>query len=690
MQPPLARRDGASPADPYAWLRHPSPEVTAYLAAERAYYDDRTAALAPLAQVILAELRDRTPDTERSVSVDHGPYAYYTVTLPGRELPELRRRMRSGEDRAEETLLDLGSLDSPYAATGVVEPSPDDSLLAYSVDLTGSEVYALRFRDIASGRDIATGQDIASGRDVATGELIEVESTYYTGAWSADGRWFFYTVPDHLNRPHEVWRIDVRTGERLLVLTEPDQRFELTVERSRSGAWIVITSTSRTTTEAWALPADEPDATPTSLRGRVDGVAYAAEHDAAGNRWLFVTNESDEEFALVGDDGLRIANAGERLHDVLAFGPAGDSGCLVTVQRVDGECRIRVLEDGPSGWRTRLELGPDEPGGSIRLGRNEDADAPFVTVVTESFTTPPTWWDVDLRTGERTLRHRREVPHHDASAYASEVVYAVAEDGWRIPIVVTRRTDTPVDGTAPCLLYGYGSYESVDDPWFDPTLLPLLDRGVVFAKAHIRGGGEISRRQWIDGHLLAKRNTFTDFIAAADHLADGIVDGRRIVGRGGSAGGLLQGAVYFMAPQRWAGVMAHVPFVDVVNSMLDTEIPLTITEWEEWGNPGIPEQRASMESYAPYLNLPDPQDRPPLLVTGAVHDPRVLVHEPAKWVAALRYSDPELGHRTSTSDRGSVVFRVELGEGSHGGQVARYAALAEEAEILAWALEVLR
>ena len=659
MQPPLARSDDS--ADPYAWLRHPSPEVTAYLAAERAYYDDRTAALSEPTATVLAELRARTPDAERSVSWDHGPYAYYTLTLPGRELPELRRS-REGVDQ---TLLDMAAFGTSYAAAGVIEPSPDDSLLAYSVDQTGAEVYSLRFRDTATGEDLP----------------VVVEQTYYTGAWSADGRWFFHTVPDHLNRPHEIWRIDVRTGEKHLVLSEPDQRFELVVSRSRSGDHIVITAQSRSTTEVWSLPADDPAAPPVSLRGRTPGIEYRAEHDGERDRWLVITNDGHEEFAVVGDDGFTISNASERIHDVLAF-----TNCLVTEQRVDGECRIRVVE--PDGT-VRFEITPDEPGGSLRLGHNEDSRASFVTVATESFTTPTSWWDIDLRTGERTLRHRRDVPNHDPGAYVSEVAHANASDGWRIPVVITRRRDTPLDGTAPCLLYGYGSYESVDDPWFDASLLPLLDRGVVFAKAHVRGGGEVSRRQWIDGHLLAKRNTFTDFIAAADHLADGLVDGNRIVSRGLSAGGLLMGAVYFLAPERWAGVIAEVPFVDVVNSMLDTEIPLTITEWEEWGNPAIPAERAYMESYAPYGNLPEPERRPALLATGAVHDPRVLVHEPAKWVAALRHSDPQHAHRPSPTDRGSVVFKVELGEGSHVGQVARYAALREEAQVLSWALAVL-
>jgi len=421
------------------------------------------------------------------------------------------------------------------------------------------------------------------------------------------------------------------------------------------------------------------------VRPREVGVEYDLEHapglgpDGADG-FLVVTNLGAPEFAVMWapvDDPsawtpFLPSDPAERVHGVDAF----DRGFVLSLRR-DGHAIVRFHPLGGEPF----DVLPDDAGGMVRIGRTDDRDAAAVTVVVDSFIAPTRWIDVAWD-GARSERHVRETVGVDASAYVTERRLAPSPDGTLVPVILVRHKDTPLDGTAPCLLYGYGSYESVDDPWFDPTLLPVLDRGVVFAKAHIRGGGEISRRQWIDGHLLAKRNTFTDFIAAADHLADGVVDGSRIVGRGGSAGGLLQGAVYFMAPQRWAGILAEVPFVDVVNSMLDTEIPLTITEWEEWGNPGIPEQRAYMESYAPYLNLPDVDLRPPLLVTGAVHDPRVLVHEPAKWVAALRHSDPECGHRAATSDRGSVVFRVELGEGSHGGQAARYAALAEESEIL--------
>lgn len=624
--------------------------VLPHLEAERAAYDARMERLAPLTAEVLAELVARTPDAERSVSRDHGSHAYYSLTPPGRELPELRRSSHVGD----ELLVDLASFGSPYAATGVVEP--DGDLLAYSVDLNGSERYVLRFRDMSTGTDLP----------------LEIDDTYYTGAWS-DG-YFYFTVVDALNRPDEVHRIDPRTGERHHVLTEPDQRFELTIRKSQDR--VVIAAHSRTTSECWEVV----DGEAVSLRPRVDGIEYDVERDT--DRWLCLSNDDAMEFALTADaspsaPALDVRDG--RIHDMVAFDDA-----IVTYSRIDGQPRIRILErDG----RIRHEIHPD-PGGALRLGHNDDPHASFVTVVTESFTDPTQWWDVDLATGERRLRHAREVPGHDPSAYVSEDIHATASDGWQIPIVVTRRKDISLDASAPCMLYGYGSYESVDDPWFESWVLPLLDRGVIYAKAHIRGGGEVGRQQWIDGHLLAKRNSFTDFIAAADHLVDAGIAGP-IVGRGGSAGGLLQGAVYFMAPQRWAGIIAEVPFVDCVNSMLDPDIPLTITEWEEWGDPRIPEQRAYMESYTPYLNLPDPSDRPPLLVTGAVHDPRVLVHEPAKWVAALRDSDPEHGDRASVVDRGSVIFRVETGEGSHGGQAGRYAALAYDAEAVAWSLTAL-
>lgn len=683
MMPPDPPRRGAyirecdGQPDPYAWMRdHDAVDLHDYLVAERAYFDLRFTPLAPLAEEVALRLRSQIPDHESTAPWDQGGHRYGWHTAPGHEYAALRC---DGE-----VVLDVqafaDSSGASYAAIGVCEPSPDGLVLAWSVDLTGEEVYRLRFREVATGADLP----------------VTVDRTYYTGAWAADGQHFFYTVPDDAYRPAEVRCIDVRTGEDRSVLAEADERFELTV--ASRGSWILIAARSRTTSQVWTIAADDPLSPPHAMAERVDGVEYDVEPQ--GDRWLIVTNAGDPEFRLVTApisasamaQWLPVRSGGpaeaERLHDAVGF----DSGAITCELRCAGRALVRILNaDGT----TRHELHPDSAIGTIRLGRNPEQCASFVTVVTESFIEPPTWWDVDLVTGERRLRHRRYVPHFDPTAYTGERVTAHAPDGREVPVAVVRHRNTELGPTAPCLLWGYGSYEAIDDSWFDATLLPLLDRGVVFATAYLRGGGEVSRRQWLDGRLDRKRNTFIDHIAAADALVGG-VDARGplvgpIVTRGLSAGGLLQGAVYAMRPDRWAGVVAEVPFVDVVNSMLDASLPLTITEWEEWGDPRNPAMLDYLRSYAPYENLPPADSRPALLVTGAVHDPRVLVHEPAKWVAALRASDPlrGAGANDDPTAPGTVLFRVETGAGSHVGQAGRYAAVAEAAQIIAWILRAL-
>ena len=299
-----------------------------------------------------------------------------------------------------------------------------------------------------------------------------------------------------------------------------------------------------------------------------------------------------------------------------------------------------------------------------------------------SLISPPAWYRLDLETGERTLLKRREVPGYDPGEYRTERVTATARDGTAIPVTLAYHARTPLDGTAPCLLYGYGAYEDSNDPAFELGLPSLLDRGVVYAIAHVRGGGEGGRNWWQQGRRRSKPTTFTDFIDVADWLAGagGVVDGERIVAWGLSAGGLLMGAVYSMRPDRWAAVVAQVPFVDCVNTMLDPSIPLTITEWDEWGDPRDLGDFEVMRSYSPYDNPPS-GDRPPLLVTGAVHDPRVAVHEPAKWVARLRATAP--------GGSPEVVFRVELGAGAHTGPSGRFAQARYEAQVNAFVLDAM-
>jgi oligopeptidase B len=354
---------------------------------------------------------------------------------------------------------------------------------------------------------------------------------------------------------------------------------------------------------------------------------------------------------------------------------------LVLTVRRNGEQMLVIADHDGGGVR---EVGPNFAAGSIRVEHSEDYDRGSVIVAEESVIEPTAWYELDLATAVRTLRKRMEVPNYDAGRYRTERRTAPAPDGTAIPVTLAHRGDTPLDGSAPCLLYGYGAYEACLDPEFDRSLASLLDRGVVFAIGHVRGGGERGRWWWQQGRLRAKPNTFADHLAVADWLAGGgtgpaLVDGDRIVSRGVSAGGLLQGAVYSMRPERWRAVVAEVPFVDCVNTMLDPSIPLTVNEWDEWGDPRDAEDYACMRSYSPYDNPPS-GPRPALMVTGAVHDPRVSIHEPAKWVARLRATD---------GAESRVMFRPELGVGAHGGPSGRSAQLGYEAEVQAFILDAM-
>jgi oligopeptidase B len=353
---------------------------------------------------------------------------------------------------------------------------------------------------------------------------------------------------------------------------------------------------------------------------------------------------------------------------------------LILTLRRAGEQLLAITDH--EGGNVR-EIAARVPAGSIRLEHAEDYDRGSVIIAEESLIEPPSWYELDLATGSRRLLMRLDVPGYEPPRYRTERLTAPADDGTEIPVTLAYRAQTPLDGSAPCLLYGYGAYETSIDPEFDRSLPSLLDRGVVFAIAHIRGGGERGREWWQQGRLRAKRRTFADHLAVADWLAGSsghpLVDGSRIVSRGASAGGLLQGAVYSMRPGRWCAVVAEVPFVDVVNTMLDPSIPLTISEWDEWGDPREPEDYACMRSYSPY-DIPPPGPRPPLLVTGAVHDPRVSIHEPAKWVAKLRATD------TSGS---RVLFRAETGVGAHSGPSGRSARFRYEGEVQAFILDAL-
>ncbi len=654
--------------DEYGWMRdHSDPRFLAYLRAEREYYDAAAGRLEGLQTEVFHEVEQRLQPTESSVSWRHGSRFYYTRTVAGSEYEQFLQTGHDGD--ADRVLLDgalLAGADG-FAEIGLREPSPDNTLLAYSVDTTGDEVYRLKFRQLATLTDLSE----------------ELPRTYYTGAWSADSRSFLYTAHDELFRPHQVWRHVIGTPAEadVLVMQEDDARFELTVRASRDGRWIMIEARCRDTAEWHLIPAGAPDTAPAVVAPRRKGVDYRVDH--ADGRLVIVTDDGAPEFrvmtAPVETPGrehwteLLAPRPGERIVACHAL-----RGHWLVELRRDGFPLLRAVDRATGA---EVEIGAGIPAGHVRLATPFEYDDRTVTIAVESLIEPPAWYTADLGTGARELRKRRTVPGYDAGAYRTARRLATAPDGTAVPVTLAWHAGTPLDGTAPALLYGYGAYESVLDPEFDPVLPSLLDRGVIYALTHPRGGGENGRGWWQDGHLAAKANTFTDHLAVADWLADGVADGARLGTRGLSAGGLLQGAVYTMRPERWAAVVAEVPFVDVVTTMLDPDIPLTVNEWDEWGDPRKPEEFAWMRTYSPYDNLPS-GPRPPLLATGALHDPRVMVHEPAKWVARLR--------ATATPADGPTYLRTELGAGAHTGPAGRYAHARYEAEILTFLLHHLR
>jgi oligopeptidase B len=701
IQPPRAQRipsvrelHGQTDVDNYAWMRqHDAPEFLTYLTAERAYYDAQTAPLAGLTDELFAEAVARTPSAaEDSVAWTRRGYRYWYRTP---ERAENRQLLRVALDappagQAEPTLLldeNVLGASTGYTEVPVAEPSPDNRMLAWLVDTSGAEIYQLRFTDIDTGRELP---------DV-------IERTYPGGAWSSDSAYFFYLVPDELNRAYQVWRHAIGTPVTAdeLVCEETDERFDLTLAASRSGELIIITAASLNTTEVRIIPAREPLKPPALVEPRRRGIEYRVDHEADPARGpgdlLIVTDasiadSSSAEFTLVRAPVDAPGRSNWTAVDCPAIGPARADTRLLRCDVLAGHLLLTLRRAGmpmlaitdPAGGAVR-EIQPALPAGAIAVQHAADYRARSVVIAEESLIEPPRWSELDLATGERTELKRAEAPAYDATLYRTSRIDARASDGTSVPVSLAYRADTPLDGTAPCQLYGYGAYESCLDAEFDRSLPSLLDRGVVYAVAHVRGGGERGRDWWQQGRLRAKPRTFSDFIEVADWLAGDaagatpLVDGRRIVSRGLSAGGLLQGAVYSRAPGRWRAVVAEVPFVDCVTTMLDPSIPLTITEWDEWGDPRDPADFACLRSYSPCDN-PPAGPRPDLLVTGAVHDPRVLVHEPAKWVALLRETDTA-GSR--------VLFRVELGAGAHTGPSGRFGHLRYEAEVQAFILAAM-
>ena len=682
-EPPVARRvprvlesHGDRRTDDWYWLRdRDDPDVIAYLDAENAYADAVLAPLAGLRERIFEEIKARVQETDESAPVADGPWEYTSRTSEGSQYAIHCRRPRGlGPDDAR-VVLDENLLadDHDYFALGGFELTPDHTVLAYSVDFTGGERYTLRFRDLATGIDLP---------DV-------VDDVTYGLAWADDARTCFYVRPDDAMRPHEVWRhvLGTPAADDVLVLREDDERFYLGIERTRTGRFVLVDASSKLTSEVWFVPTDAPETALRCIAEREHGHEYTVEHhwsEERGDRFLIVTNQGGgaRNFELVAAPCVDPARqywtplvphrADVKLDAVSAFAEH-----LVLSERAHGLERIRVMnvEDGDTH-----EIAMPDPVYSAWVGPNPEFETHTLRLGYTSLVAPVT--DLDYDMGARhseTVKTQPVLGGYDPARYVSARLWATAPDGTEVPVSLVHRRDTPIDGTAPALLYGYGSYEISTDPSFRSSRLSLLDRGFVFAIAHVRGGGELGRSWYEDGRLEHKANTFTDFVAAAEHLiASGYTSAERLAARGGSAGGLLMGAVANLRPDLFAVIVAEVPFVDVVTTMLDPSLPLTVTEWEEWGDPREPDAYARMKAYSPYDNV-RAADYPALLVTTGLNDPRVQYWEPAKWVAKLR--------TLSTSKR-PILLRTEMGAG-HGGPSGRYDAWRDEAIVLAFLCDAL-
>lgn len=651
--------------DPWAWLRdRDDPATITYLEAENAYADDWFGQHGTLVDEIFGEIKSRVQETDLSAPVRHGPWWYVTRTEEGRSYP-IHCRGRTELTATDQVLLDenVEADGHEYFAIHAFDVSPDHSVLAWSSDIDGSEQYTMRFRSLAP----ADGAPVGDLADVLEG------TTWGGTAWSADGHVLFYVTADEQQRPSTVWRHRMGTpqSDDVVVFDETDERFYVHVSLSRSDEWVVIESSSKLSSEVLLVPAAAPDQPATVAVPRRDDVEYSLDH--WGDQWVVLTNLDAVDFRVMTAPLERPAEwtelvahrPGRRILSIDAF-----AGHLVLHEWADAQPQARILfRDGTE----RVVHGGDEPH-DLELDANPEWVATTLRYGYQSLTTPASVYEEDVRTGERRLLKQTPVPGVDLSRYVAERQWATAADGTQVPVDVVRLASTPVDATAPLAVYGYGSYEASMPPWFSVARLSLLDRGFVWALVHPRGGGELGRQWYLQGRLEHKRNTFTDTIACVEHLvANGWAHPQRVALRGGSAGGLLVGACITMRPDLFRAAVAEVPFVDVVTTMSDATIPLTVTEWEEWGDPRTEPAASYMLSYSPYDHT-TARAYPALLVTAGLNDPRVSYHEPAKWVAKLR--------AVRTNDA-TLLLRTEMGAG-HGGPSGRYETWRDEARMLAF------
>ncbi len=688
LRPPAAQREpvehvihGDRRVDHYAWLRRKDdPRVRECLQEENDYAEAYMKATGEFQEELYQEMLGRILQTDLSVPYLLRGYSYFSRTEEGKQYSIYCRRQEDPDAR-EEVLLDLNVLAEghSYLGLGMFEVSDDNQLLAYATDTTGFRQYTLEVKDLRT-------------RALLPFRMERVTSV----AWSSDYKTFFYVVEDEVTkRSHQLWRHVLGTeGADALVYEEKDERFRIDIERTRSGAYLLLVSNSHTTSEIRYLRADQPFAEFQLIAEREDDHEYYVDHhpgsakDPAGGIFFIRTNSDGRTYRLVTapahnparDNWLEVI--GNRPGVMLA-GMESFRSHLVLLEREDGLPYLRIIDltrAATSALEGSYRIEFAEPAYNATLGANPEFDTGQVRFHYESFITPRSVYDYDLRTGDRILRKQQPVlGGYDPTEYGSERLHAIAADGTGVPLSVVYRHDTPRDGSAPLLLYGYGSYGLSMPVAFSSNRLSLLNRGVIFVIAHVRGGGELGK-PWHDaGRMHHKMNTFTDFIVSAEYLIErNYTSKKKLIIEGGSAGGLLMGAVTNLRPDLFRVVVSHVPFVDVLNTMLDASLPLTVGEFEEWGNPQLEDDYFYMKKYCPYTNL-ERKDYPTMLVKTGLNDSQVMYWEPAKYVAKLR---------TLKTDDNPLLLKTNMGAG-HGGASGRYDYLREIAFDYAFLLREL-
>jgi len=672
---------GVTLRDDYNWLRAANwkevlrePEalpadIRAYLEAENAYAAALMAPTRALQRELVKEMRGRLKEDDSSVPQPDGPFLYYSRYRRGAEHPLICRKPRGGKGR-ETVMLDADALaeGKDFFDLADTAHSPDHRLLAWSADEAGSELHTIRVRDLASG------EDLPDAVPDTTGDIV----------WAADGRSFFYVGLDADHRPSKVLRH--RLGEPVsqdsLLHDEADAGMFVDIDETQSGRYLLISINDHETSEIRLVDLTAQDVDPVVVAPRLVGRQYDVEHH--GEDLLIRTNaDGAEDFKIVS--APVVSPGPEQWRDVIAHVPGRLilshlclKGRLIRLERENGLPRI-VIRDLTTGSESSIAF--DEEAYGLGLDAGYEFETDTLRFIYASMARPAETYDYDMGSGARVLLKRQEIPSgHDPEAYRVRRIFATASDGEQVPISLLHRADLALDGRAPCLLYGYGSYGSAMSASFRTRPLSLVDRGFVYAIAHVRGGTEKGRRWYLDGKREKKRNTFTDFIAAAEALAQGGFTARgRIVAEGGSAGGMLMGAVANMAPHLFAGIVAEVPFVDVLNTILDDTLPLTPPEWPEWGDP-IRDVAAfeTIRGYSPYDNV-TAQSYPPILAMAGLTDPRVTYWEPAKWVARLR---------ATMTGGGPVLLHTNMDAG-HAGSAGRFDSLKETALAYAFALRAV-